>query len=263
MLGVLQTNWFADPLPPTLPIWLIALGLESMFIGIAVKSAKEMSLWSKLNQRQQVVGVFGIAFGYFFAALSIISTSYRLYSIYLFLVFRTLEGAAAVQIFRKIIAFFRSGTVSSNLKAKIRHKLVGFFILVIGLYLMFSVVTSGPIFESVWYDLTLIYTALVAILTFISVRWRLRKTKQEFNTAIVTGIAMGVAGAQIFGYTLVSDILITLAGGITYSIGFWVAAGFLLEGQLFGSSDSCPQCDEGLENHDSPSYCPNCGHQLS
>lgn len=235
---VLQANWLLEPFSPTLPIWLITVGLESIFIGFAVKSAKEMGLWNQLNQRQQAIGVFGIAVGYFFAALSVISVAFHAYSVYLFLLFRMVEGGATVQIYRKIIDFFNSGTPSGTFKAKIRHRVVSFFILGIGVYLMFIVVTSGPIFRGFSYDLSLIYTVLLSILTFISVRWRLRKAEQEFNTAIVSGIAFGVAGAQTYGFTLVGDVTITIAGVLTYSIGFWIAAWYFLGDELFGKPAS-------------------------
>lgn len=255
----LQAGWVLDPLPPDLPIWLLSLGLEAMFIGAVVKATKQSGLWGELATFQRLFGVFGLAVGYFFSALALLSTSYAAYAAYLFLLFRTLEGAAAVQIYQRVLEFIKKGTVSGNVRSRLRYHLVTVFIAGLGLYLAIKVLTSGPIYRGVWTDLSLIYTIFVSVLTFLAVRWRLRHVTSDYNVGIVSGIALGVAGAQVYGFTLAEDLLVFVGGSICYSFGFWVAAGFLFGSRLFGGSAECSSCNKDLSGYDDPSFCPQCG----
>jgi hypothetical protein len=260
---LLQTNWLIDPVPRTLPIWLLSLGLEAMFLGIVVQAMRESGVLSQLTSRERLVGVLGTGAGYFFLSLSVIRTSYGAYAAFLFVLFRTLEGAAAVQIYARILAFLQDGSLPGDFKAKFRHYLVTFFIIALGSYLVLHVLIRGPFLRGFWYDLSLVYTVTSATLAYVSVRWRLRDVQSDINGAVIAGIAVCIAGAQIYGFSLTEDVLLSVVGGVVYAIGFWSAAWFLFGDRLLGSDpNTCSNCDFDHSSYTSPSYCPNCGVEL-
>lgn len=263
MLGwPLQAGWVLDPLPRDLPIWLLALGLEAMFLGAVVEATRQSGIWGDLSTVQRLFGVFGLGGGYFFSALALVSTSYAAYAAYLYLLFRTLEGAAAVQIYRRVVGFVKSGASGGIGSARLRHHLVMAFVAGLGLYLAVEVLTNGPLYRNVLTDISLLYTLFVSVLSFLAVRWRLRSVRGEYNPGIVSGLAFGVAGAQVYGFTLAADALVFLGGSVCYAVGFWVAAGLLFESRLFGAATTCSDCDKDLDGYDQVAYCPRCGTRV-
>jgi hypothetical protein len=248
----------------TLPIWLITLGVEAMFLGVVIHATKQQGHYSQYTRRERIVGVFGLGIGYFFIALSFISGNLGMYGAYLYLLFRTVEGAAAVLIFNRIISLFRSGSISTNLSRRARHLLLVFFITTVGVSLMLKVLMDGPFIGSVWYNLSLLYTVLIAVLTFLSVRWRLRKVQADTNLGVTSGLALGIAGGQVYSYNLGGEIAILVLGGLLYSLGFWSAVGFMFTNGIRGliSNSTCSQCDTNLSQYNDPKYCPQCGNAL-
>ncbi|WP_152421495.1 hypothetical protein [Haloferax gibbonsii] len=249
-------------MPSTLPVWLITLGIESMFLGVVINAVKQQGLYSQYTRRERLVGVLGLGLGYFFIALSLIQGNFGLYGTYLFILFRAVEGAAAVLIFVRLLTFFRGGYYSSSVFTKVRHILVVFFITTLGVSLLLKILIDGPFIGSLWYNLSLVYTVLVVVLTLISVRWRLRKVQADTNLGVTGGIALGVAGGQIYSFSLASEIAILLLGSLVYTIGFWSAASLLFSSGIWGlfSSSTCSQCDADLSQYNDPEFCPQCGN---
>jgi hypothetical protein len=130
----------------------------------------------------------------------------------------------AVQIFFRLISFVRTGSYSSNLSAKARHILIVFFIITTGVLLLLKVLIDDHFIGNLWYNIALVYTVLVAVLTFVAVRWRFRKVQADTNIGITGGIALGVAGGQIYEFNLGTELAVLFAGVFLYTIGFWSAA---------------------------------------
>lgn len=261
---LLQVNPVAEPIPEDLPIWLITMGIEAMFLGVVIHAVKQQGLYSQYTIRERIVGVVGLGMGYFFIALSFISGNFGLYATYLYLLFRVVEGAAALTIFLRIFSYFRSGSYSTDLSSKARHILLVFFIITTGVSLLLKVLIDGPFIGSIWYSLSLVYTVLIAVLTFVSVRWRLRKVQANTNIVVTSGIALGVAGGQIYSYGLETEIAILLVGSMLYTIGFWSAVGIVLTNGVWGlfSDSTCSQCDANLSQYNDPKFCPQCGNSV-
>lgn len=259
-----QIDVVAEPVPGDLPIWLITLGIEAMFLGVVIHTVRQRGLYSQYTKRERLVGVFGLGIGYFLIALSFISANFGLYGTYLYLLFRTVEGAAALAIFIRILSYFRSGSYSTNLSSKARHILFVFFIMTVGVSLLLKVLIDDPFIGGVWYNLSLVYTVLVAVLTFVAVRWRLRKVQADTNIGVTGGIALGVAGGQIYGYSLGGEIAILLVGSVLYAIGFWSAVAFVFSDGVWGlfSDSACSQCDADLSQYNDPKFCPQCGNPV-
>jgi hypothetical protein len=172
-----------------------------------------------LTMRGDALGI-----GYFLLALSVVRGAFPLYAAYLSLLFKFLEGAAAVQFYHRVLSFLQSGRLSGNPWPKVRHHLVVVFVLGIGTYLVVSIVTEGPFLVGLRYDVTLVYTLVTVAVTFLGVRWRLRVVGGDLNSAVLLGVTLGVAGAAVYDYTLAGELLVAAAGSTAYAVGFWAAA---------------------------------------
>lgn len=266
MFLLLQLDWFVDPRPAALPIWLIALGLEAMFIGSVWQVTREVPGFSSLSPVERLVGVCGLGLGYFFITLSVLSTAYGVYAGFLYILFRAVEGVAALHIFYRIYDFVRGEGLESDLTKRVKHLLLTFFIMALSIYLLLKVLVVGPVLGGIWYDISVIYTVSVATLSFLAVRWRYRHISSELNSGIVFGLALCIAGAQIFGFSLTGDVLLMFAGSVVYSAGFWGSAYALWGNALFKNNMSrksrCENCQGTVPASSNANYCPHCGATL-
>lgn len=217
-------RWVFDPVPSTLPVWLLTLGLEALFIGATVQGIRESGVLDNLTERQLLVTTFGFGVGYFLFALSVLQTAFGLYAAYLTVLFKFLEGAAAVQFYRRVVSVVRSGSTGGNPWPRVRHSLAVVFVLGVGAFLVRSVLIRSTAGAGRWRELSLIYTVVTALVTFLGVRWRLRVVSDDYNAGVLWGLTLGVVGAGLYDYTLTGEILVTAAGSVTYSLGFWGAA---------------------------------------
>ncbi|MGB9958823.1 hypothetical protein ACOZ4B_20885 (plasmid) [Haloferax prahovense] len=206
-----------------------------------------MGLYSQFRVRERIFGVFGLGVGFLFFSLSVLRTSYGMYAIFLYLLFRVVEGVAVVQFYRRVLDFLKTKSLSGNLSAKIRYHLLVLFIIAVGSYLVLQVITSELYIHAFWYDIQLIYTMVSFLLAFIGVRWRLRKVKTEYNIAVISGIGLCIAGAQTFDFAGTTDIVLSFAGAGAYSVGFWIAALFLLKEVVTPTTSKCTNCGENLD----------------
>lgn len=264
-LPPLQIGWFLDPEPSVLPIWLIALGLEAMFLGGTYQAFENFSGLQNISQIERAVAVGGLGFGYLFLTLSVLRTSYAGYAAFLYLVFRGVEGVAATHLYVKIYELLQGKGLSGNYALKAKHILVVFFVFALGSYLVLKAIVDAPQVAGYQYDLTMVYTGVVATVSVLAVRWRYRDVAKELNSGIVGGLALCIAGSQIFGFSLTGDVLLTVAGSLIYSLGFWISAYFLWADIIMGSthsSNTCPQCQQTPPGGTTPQYCPHCGHEL-
>jgi hypothetical protein len=270
MLAALQSNWIVDPIPQNLPTWAMVLGLEALLLGTVLEVGEQIPVFNSMNDREQFVITMALAIGFLFLALSILRSAYDIYATYLFLLFRTVEGAAVVRFYRKVLYVLQNWSLpgSTSLGDKALHYLVVFSVLAGGLGLAFNVLSNGPVFRSFWYDLALIYTVTSFLLAFLGANWRLQVVENKLNGLIIVGFALCVAGAEIFNYASISgDIAVTFAGAITYMIGFWVAVGlwgldaFSPTG-VSQSDDSCEYCGTLLTEYQQPKFCPDCGAKI-
>lgn len=266
MQSVNQVGWFIDPSSSLLPIWLIALGLEAMFLGGTHQVLKRVDEFQAVSQIERAIATVGIGLGYLFLTLSVLRTSYAEYAAFLYLVFRGVEGVAATHIYLKLIRFFQGKGFSSDYLAKAKHLLVVFFVLVLGSYLVVKALVGSPTAFGIQYNLAIVYTIVVATLSALAVRWRYRTIAQELNPGVVGGLALCIAGSQIFAFGLGGDIALSIAGSIVYTIGFWASAYLLLGDIIFDTNDSssneCPHCHGSLPSNQQAQYCPHCGNAI-
>jgi len=266
MVSPFQIGWYIEPEPALLPIWLIALGLEAMFIAGTHQALDNVSGYQDLTRLERAIAAGGVAFGYLFLTLSVLRTNYGWYAGFLYLVFRGVEGVAAIHMYAKVYNFLRGKGFGGSYTARAKHMLAVFFVLALGLYLTIKALVGSSRIGGVWYNLSMVYTGVVAVVSVLAVRWRYRDIAREVPNGVVGGLALCIAGAQIFGFTLAGDIVLSIAGSVVYSIGFWVAA-YLLWGEIItdavqSSPSTCTHCQQSLPTDHQPQYCPHCGNQV-
>lgn len=138
---------------------------------------------------------------------------------------RWIEGVAATRLVSKIIRFV-SGTGSGSLSATIRRRfrraaiIVGVF-LIVG-WAAVWVLVLGPVVVSRTYDLTLIWTLLVGVLSvlglgfkFSSVDSRIYSVEPRFIPMVI-GLILAVTGAELYNFELFQQVL--SAGAVELSI---------------------------------------------
>lgn len=138
---------------------------------------------------------------------------------------RWIEGVAATRLVSKIVRFV-SGTGSGSLSATIRRRfrraaIIGGVLLIAG-WAAVWVLVLGPVVVSRTYDLTLIWTLLVGLLSilglgfkFSSVDSRIYSVEPRFIPMII-GLILSVTGAQLYNFELFEQVL--SAGTIEFSI---------------------------------------------
>lgn len=266
MSGPIQLSWFADPFPELLPIWLIAFGLEAMLFGVIYPITRNAPGFQRVSRLERIITAGGVALGYLFLTLSVLRTSYAAYAVYLHLLFRGVEGAAAPHVYVKIYDFLSGKGYGGSLATKIKHKLAVVFVLALGAYLAVKAVVGTPQIGGYWYNLSMVYTVVVASVTALAVRWRYREISNELNSSVVIGLALCIAGAQIFGFTLTGDVALTLVGSVVYAIGFWTSAYFHIDSVVTNGGSPptgrCPHCQQSLPPDRQPQFCPHCGNSV-
>lgn len=224
-MSVLQLRYIFDSVPRTLPVWLLVLGLEALIFGFLIRAGERSELFRPLSARSKLVTSIGLTFGYLFVSLSVISAHYDLYAAYLFVLFRTVEGAAAVRFYRKVVHVLRHRSTDLSSGTGRAYKYVStFFVSIVGTGIFIQILLNGPYIHTVLWDLALVYTGVSLAIAVIGAWWRLRDVRDGINSGISLGVLLVVGGAEIFNYTLLAqEIVVTLFGSLSYSIGFWGA----------------------------------------
>lgn len=267
----LQVDWFVDTVPRSLPTWLLVLGLEAMFFGTALDAARDRDAFQGMSDRMQTAAVVALSLGFFFMALSVLRTAYALYAAYLFVLFRVVKGAADLRVYRKLVAVLRTRSLADVSSGHLlTHGAVIVFVLIAGGWLAFGVMTRGPRLRSTWYDLALIYTGVSVAITSVGVRWRLQETDTDYSTGVTLGLMLCIAGADVFDYgTFGAEVAVTMAGVVSYGVGFWGAAFLWLSkggpdhSGSGAASDLCGHCGTALGTYADPNYCPDCGQKVA
>lgn len=213
---VFQLNWFIDPTPTTLPTWLMILGLEALTLAAVFKA-----FGGRVGHRATVIGGTCLGLGYFFTALSIISSNYDSYALYLLVLFRTIEGAAAARFYRKVVHVFRNQSLpGSRFKSRIVHMMVIYFVMLTGVGLAIASFNSS----TSWYpQVTVIYTITMTIITGLGVWWRVSQLRGRYALPVLLGFVVSVTGAHMFDYGGVpKEIFVSLMGNVGFTAGFWL-----------------------------------------
>lgn len=211
-----------EPIPKQLPVVTLVLGLELLLLG-AVQRLMHRSSFPPLTQFDRVFGVAALGLGYLLSALSLLQGSFGWYAAYLFLLFRTVEGAAGVRFYRKVVYVYRNRRVpSSGGKSVVSHYLLLAFVAFAGVGLFVHVASTGPVYRSVAFDSRAIYTGTTFLLSALGVYWRLRPISDSYSSALLTGFVLSIAGAELYNYAFLgTEILLYLAGTVAYGVGFW------------------------------------------
>jgi hypothetical protein len=138
---------------------------------------------------------------------------------------RWIEGVAATRLLSKIIRFVSgtgSGSLSAAIKRRFRRGAIVFGVLLITGWSAVWVLVLGPVVVSRTYDLTLIWTLLVGILSvlglgfkFSSVDSRVYSVDPRFIPMVI-GLILAVTGAELYNFQLFEQVL--AAGSVELSI---------------------------------------------
>ncbi|MFY4814599.1 hypothetical protein ACOJIV_18165 [Haloarcula sp. AONF1] len=224
MLAPIQLTWFFDHAPQWLGPALIFLGLEALLVGGIFDELPPTALGAvRQDQRRRAVSVL-LGLGILFTAAVI--QRYELlgaYAAYLLALGRAIEGVAAVKAYQRIETFLRSGQYPANLGTKIKYRLLGLLVLIVGGWLAIAILSADTTPSRTADRLRLLWTGLTLTFTTFGLYWHLGRSDVGLSRAVVAGFILCVCGAEIYGYaTLAGEIGVTLAGALGYSSGFFV-----------------------------------------
>lgn len=222
-----QISWFVEPVAQTTTIILLFAGLTVLYFGVATKLIQENELLHEKYQWQRIGVVLGFGAGFALSAWSLFVDRSGIYAIFLFALFRSLEGAAVVRLYRKIIYVFKERSLPDgvDLKRKIGYKLAGVFSILIGIWLSLRILFVTPLTGSVVTPLAIVWTAVSFITAFLGATWRLELVRDRLNVIIILGFGLCVAASEIYSFsTLRGDLAQYFIGSAAYSAGFWLGA---------------------------------------
>lgn len=223
-----QLGWFYEPVPEQLPVVLLVVGLELLVLGGLSRLEDVSPVLSDLRPFDRLFGLYALGAGYLFAALAVVGANYGAYAAFLVVLFRTVEGAAGVQFYYRVVAHVRGGTTPSASSGGpfIVYRLATFFLAVVGLWLFVAAVAPGRDAALLLpADPRFVYTATSFAIAVLGVYWRMRPLGNAYNGATVAGMALGVAGAELYNYrNPATEITVTFTGAIAYAFGFWLVA---------------------------------------
>lgn len=216
-MGLLQIAWFISPRPSHLSIWLMVLGSEMLIASGLMRAVSRNGRNSRV-----LVGAGFLSVGYLFMALAVMSNFFNAFAVYLFLLFRSVEGAAAARFYRTVAYVLRSRTLPGGTRfgSRVKLFLAPFFVIVVGVGVLLSLLrTFGlggtPVIE--------IYTPTMVGVTSLSVWWRVRSLRQEYAIATLLGFTTCITGAEIYGFaTVATEITVSLSGFVAFGVGFWL-----------------------------------------
>ena len=235
----LQAGFLVDSVPTWLAPLIVLFGVEYILVwyiegSVNIVASEEFNHGSDniitIPTRDYELLISGIGFGIMLSAIAVIQ-EFQISNIYIILLLfcgRAIEGVTAIRFYKKVSRFIRTREWGGELRAKIKHKLLILFIIVVGLYLVGFAIVHGPFFRSLGYTIQFVWSLTTLLVTAIGLRWKLRPVREEFNRKLIRGVILFVTGAELFNFALIGELIATMAGSIGYSVGFWFAAAILI-----------------------------------
>ena len=212
--------------------------LQWYFQLVLDKTENNLSVIIMSRERLMIVGAFSVGYLLLMTAFVKQYASVGILSLYLVFLAQTMQGAASLRFFHKILDVLSghsssSGSLLSGLIPKIKYRLLGLFVTLIVLSLAVHVLVNGAIFRDVGYDLALLYTGFSFVTAALGVLYRLRDAPESLDGTVKLGIMLCLAGAAIYDYqTLIGDFLAFGIARLGYTVGFWIAAVALINSSV-------------------------------
>jgi hypothetical protein len=212
----LQLSWIVDYVPDWLGPTLLGSGLLLVvFTFLSFSYSGDGDESTSLSVGTFALLSIGVGGGFLAVPL------YRRYTFAfaagLLLAGRWIEGVAATRLLTKVIRFFSgtgTGSLSGTLKRRLRRMAIVVLVLLLAGWTALWVVLFGPVVVSQTYDLTLIWTTLVGVLSllglgfkFTSVDNRVYLIEPRF-VPMLLGLILAVTGAQLYNFEILQQVLV-------------------------------------------------------
>jgi hypothetical protein len=219
----LQLSWFVDYVPAWLGPALIAVGLLSVLFtfGVFVTAGRD--------SQSVTLGGLVVLSGIVGGGLLIVPLYVRHTSVVaagMLLAGRWLEGVAATRVLTKAIRFFSgtgSGGLASALRRRLRRGAIVFGLLLVAGWAAIWVLVFGPVALSRTYELTLIWTVLVGVLSFLGLGFKFTSVDSRVYSAVPTfvpmvlGLILAVTGAQLYNFQILQRTISTAPVELSFS----------------------------------------------
>lgn len=218
----LQLTWIVDYVPAWLGPALLAVGLLCMFFSMAWSISRGSDSTS-ISLSGLLVACVTLGIGLLLVPLYFEYT--YIAAAGLLLAGRWLEGVAATRFLSKIVRFVtatNSSSLASTIKRRLRRATIVFGVVLIAGWGALWVLVLGPVVVSRTYDLTLIWTLSVGILSILGLGFKFASIdSRAYEIApmfvpMVIGVVLAVTGAQLYNFELFEQVIAT--GDIEISI---------------------------------------------
>lgn len=211
-----------NPVPVSLPIWALLLGLGALFVGVTLQMINEREIFPE-NDRARLVTTVALGVGFLLSCLSVLQSAVGGYAIFLVLAFRFLEGAAAVHFYQRALAVIKSGSLDAAFSGdRLQYSVAKLLVILVGLMILFDILALAT--GGLWQRVRIVYTLIVGGTSALGARFRLRAVDDELNQFIIYGLVACIFGAELFDFTLGIEVIVAFAGALAFSAGFWLCA---------------------------------------
>lgn len=243
MATLLQTSALFPAIPPWLPGTVILAGM-SILVAWTTKNVAVPQFLPVTSLSSWEAKTIFFSFGFGLPTLSIATISYydagSTYAAFLYTLGRTIEGVAAVRLFKKISLHLRASSSGSNsslqaqllgaIARRIKHRLISVFIILLTISAIIQILVHGPFIFRLQYEIASILTLASLLVSYYGLRVRLQSGTEGLPRTLQTGLILCVAGAEVYDHpSLGIEAIVYLFGVIAYTIGFWYATVRIIE----------------------------------
>ncbi|WP_276271943.1 hypothetical protein [Haloarcula litorea] len=216
-------SWFFDYFPPWLAIVLVTVGSVLVTWGLPfVDPDSEFAV-------EAPKGVFGALVLGIGTGLTIWgargTASFNTVVVGIILLGSFMQGAVAVNFYRKVYNFVTNGSLPSGggFKRKIAGQLLILFLLLVSLWGVIYLTIWGGLDLGIQDTVRLYWTVATVIISVVGLSTRFWFMQSGFPPQIMFGGIFLITGAEIFNLQLELELTTFVLSHIAYALGFWIA----------------------------------------
>lgn len=208
---IFQVSWFLDSTPEYLGPFLIAIGLlitTATFLTTAIRGSDSLG---------SLVGVFIVALiGSGIVGIWVFQRYTFLFAALMLLAGRWIEGVAATRFLSTLVRFFslnssQSGDLVAKIVRRLKYALLIGFITVVAGWIALGVIMFGPVTKTYAYELAVVWTVYVGLLSLLGLVWKFRRVDNEvykrvpFVLPSLVGLILAVTGSQLYNFKIMQS----------------------------------------------------------
>ncbi|EMA30981.1 hypothetical protein C444_08680 [Haloarcula japonica DSM 6131] len=221
---MMVVSWILDYFPPWLAIVLVTTGSVLITWGLPFVDPKSDFA---VEAPKGVFGTLILGIGTGFTIWGARKTaSFDTVVVGIILLGLFMQGAVAVNFYRKVYDFVSNGSLPSSggFRRKIIAHLLILFLLLIALWTIIYFIIWGNLDLGIQDTVRLYWTIATVIISVLGLSTRFWFMQRGFPPQIMFGGIFLITGAEIFNLQFEVELTTFVLSHIVYTLGFWIAA---------------------------------------